>query len=144
LEVVRGSRLLGFLLRVLLQGGDALAQSCEARLELLFANETLGLAVNEAAQPLTQLAQLRGRGAALGVGGALLHRLGASGKLGFQTRGIFQRRTHLRPDRGLDRGSRQRRRVTERLAAEARSVAPAATVVRALLAAPILGPIRDC
>lgn len=40
--------LLGFLLRVLLQGGDALAQAREPRLELLLANQALSIAVNEA------------------------------------------------------------------------------------------------
>lgn len=102
---MRGGRLLGFLLRVLLQGGDALAQAPEPRLELLFANEAFGRAVNQAAEPLAQLGQLCGRGAALGLGAAVLQRRGPSGLFGFQSRGIFQHGAHLRPDRRLDGGS---------------------------------------
>src|SRR5262249_46555252 len=63
LEVVWGGRVLGLLLRVLLQGGDALAQVREPRLELLFANQSFGVAVNEAAKPLAQFGQLGRRGA---------------------------------------------------------------------------------
>src|SRR5258708_38386536 len=74
LELVGSSSLVGLPLCLLLQGGDALAQAPEPRLELRFANETLGIAVNEAAKPLAQLGQLRCRGAALGLGATVLHR----------------------------------------------------------------------
>src|SRR5262245_50145351 len=74
LEVVSSGRLLGFLLEALLQGGKALAR--EARLELLLADKAFSRAVNQAAKPLAELGQLRGSGAALGLGAAFLQRRG--------------------------------------------------------------------
>jgi hypothetical protein len=52
LEIVSSGRLVGFLLCMLLESGDALAQAREPWLELLFANEAFSIAVNQAAKPL--------------------------------------------------------------------------------------------
>jgi hypothetical protein len=72
LQLMAGGHLLGFLLGVLLQGGDALAQAPEPRRALHLANEAVARAADEATQPLAQLGQLRGRGAALSLGAAVL------------------------------------------------------------------------
>jgi hypothetical protein len=129
LQVVGRVRLVGFLLYLLLEGRDPLTQPPQARLELHFVNQALGIGVNETAKSLAQLAQLRGRGVAVGLSGAVAHALGTPCIFGLHPRGIFEHRAHFRPNRPLNGRGGQRGRLTQRFAAEARGI-PSATAIK--------------
>jgi hypothetical protein len=146
MQVVCRVRLAVFLLQELFQGRNALTQACQARFELGFANEALGIGVNEAAESLAQLGELSGSGAAIGLGGAIADALGPPSIFGRQPRGVFEHGAHLRPDRRLDGRSGQRGRMTQwfaALRAQAWRIPSATAVVGALLRSPILGPVGD-